>query len=955
MPLQHSGYKKGGFDLQLRASLVGVRVVGRLTGPDDVGTWLVDGDSPGDIHGGQLWKKTSRPVPMWRFATPVVIGKGANAGPPGTVASPGGGNGTPPGSAGFVFGGVNTDFTNHGPQAGITLDGGTPNFSNGGPQTGAVFTDPPPAPDANAGTFGFRPPGSGMPGSSAPGIQSDPVMNGGDGPPPTTNGGAPVATVDESNKKCGVRKSPANMLPIMDENFTGDTRLEAVPAVGPKPKKGQKGWPKIPDGMVGISLIGNDEDRQVDLFFPTDPRLISVNYAGDKDMGTPVFDLTEKFEIDGERGVALQSMMRVVKKPMGEENALAWQLGPSGCGDVKGGYVFDKKNTGEPDPPPPVATGQKPPGTTQAPVSTGAPGSGGFSPQLPNVQPGGNAVNGFDHAQSAINPDTANGAGGGGSQLNAADPTPGPANGGKDASTKLVVGRAGRNDGGPLDVGSGKCRHVVGRDADGNPVSKLHISHDFLLRQNDIKDGPLTITTWKPGSAQSKPVPVNFGWNPQSKKWDWWSTTYVYYPPPPPDDDDYMPDCEVRGDCPPDMGPACPPCSSPPPPPSSPPPCPPCGVATPGGSGGGMPGQPVATPTPTPAPVVNPIFRGAPQKSMTNPGERVKTGFTMRHTLYAPSKGTDYGYAMTDISTATGEQLAKPYNYEAGMPDIRYMRYPFENAGDKRALEHPITGVMAAFGAQGGGGSVSNVSPSPFSPPPPYTPPTPPPGPPAPPPPPSPVPSPPTPPPTTPPSSTPYSTGAFGDPWNYTHKPRQSRYRGGTANGGWVILPPEVGLEMIGDGLVPRSGLTRSETYFGVGPGARFFAAIPDLTKGRPKDGLSWGPDATNGDLLMYSHFTGDAGVEAFRFGRTSQRLGFKSRSSYYGNLGHFNSAERTWIFPDISGNVLVSSTIELAAGGAAATLANIPSSGFASAAQVSWVEISVDGTRWAIPAWLLT
>lgn len=987
MPLQHSGYKHAGFDLQFRACIVGVRVTDRMTGPDDVGTWIVDKDSVGDVHGGQLWKKAKRDVPMWRFATPVVIGKGATGG--GTQAGHGGSPAPP--SAGFVFGGVNTDFSSGSPQAGASFSGVRNDFSSGSSQAGASFTDPSGrVPDPNASTYGFRPVGSNTPGGSAPGAgslpgggapgeapQSDPVMNGGDAPPPTTNGGAPVATVPPTNDKCGTKKSPATMLPIMDEGFTGDDRLQGVPAIVPKAKKGAKGWPKMPDGMVGISLIGNDEDRQVDLFFPTDPRLISVNFAGDKDMGSLVFDLTKKFEIDGERGAPLQAIMRVVKKPMGAENSLAWQIDDSGCSDVHGGYVWARKNKGEPPPVPSIGT---PGSNNQNPPVASGPGAtaNGFSqaqsPTAGLALPGGGEANGFSNAQQTIGGNTVGGGGAvnGFDRLpgNSSDPTPtDPANDDKpDNSTDWSIGRAARADGGPLDCGSGKCAHVVGRDGDGNPISKLHIAHNFLLRQDDKRDGPLTITDWKPGQAQSKTVPVNFGWNNKSRKWDWYSTTYMYFSPPPPPPPTPPPPCYPGYDgCPPNnMQPPCPPCSPmSPPPPSSPPsspPCPPCSVATTGTPGGGMPMAPaMAGGTATPemasaAPVMGSAMAAAQKQAnfgpSTNTKERVFTGYTMKSTLDAPVIGADFGYAMTDIATASGEMLAKPYNYDSRMADVRYMRQPFENQGEKRAQDNPVTAVLAAFGAQGGSGFVSNVSPSPISPPSPVpSPPTPPPSPPAPPPPP--VPSPPSPPPTSPPPATPYNTGSFGDPWNYTHKPSRARYRGGTAPGGFVLVPPEVGLEMIQDGLVPRSGIAVSEAYLGVGPGAKFFAAVPDLSKGRPKDGLSWGMDSSNGDLLYYSHFTGDAGVPAFRMGRTSQRFGFKSRSPEWGNFGHFNSSERTWIFPDDSGSVCVINTIVPPGPSVTAILGNIGGAGPAFAAQWGWKKEYYNGTYFYSPVWI--
>lgn len=937
--LQHQNYKAKGFDLQLRASIRGVRIVDRLDGPGDLGHWVADPDSVGDIHGAQLLKKTSRTISMWRYATPVVVGAGGTSGE--DVGNATGGPAVA--AAGFVFSGVQTNFSSGSPQAGASFSGVPSSFSNGSPNAGASFSDAPPAPDANSATYGFgRPPGSAAP----PGTPMPPAI-GADA--------APVATQDSaSGGRCSSGRKSITITPIYDESFTGDDRVEGITPALPPSKKGQKGWPKFPDGTVGISLPANIEERQVDLFMPTDPRLIAVNYAGDREMGTPVFDLNEKHEIDGERGQALQSMMRIIKKPLGGANVIAWQLGPSGCGDTYGGYVFDKKNSGEPDAPAPVASmgasAALPTGRNSTPnggldlaahgitgnseqvVQAGSDrfnqGSGGLAPQTGVPQgrvpgaPGSSAADlgndrfNFNLGTGGLAPQT------GGPRATPVDTGSGAREGGTGANTDtgLVAARSGRNQGGPFDVGSGKCRHILGRDGDGNPISRLHISHDFLLRQNDIKDGPLNITDWKQGVEQDRKVPVHFGWNAKLKKWDWYSTTYIYYSPPTPCPPPMIPYCGPSNECPPtpdpNAPPGCPPCSppmSPTPPPMSPPPTPP-------------------TPPPV-TPTVPPMGPAA----------------TMQMSRNEPIFARELGYLMTDQAMAQGELLAKPYNFDMGQSD--YRNNPFVNGGgEKRVQEGPITGTMVAFGPQGGSASTTGAIPAPPAPPAPISPP----------PPPGPVPTPPSPPPAvapppTPPPPGPASPthiGAYGDPWKYTHRPKRGRYIGGTANGGWVVLPPEVSLEMAPDGLVPKSGVPVSETYIGVGPGARFFAAIPDLAQGRPKDGLSWGLDSSNGDLLFYSHFTGDVGIQNFRIGRTSQRIGFQSRSGFYGNFGHFNSAERNWILPDISGDVVVLSAMAIVGGGAAATMGTIGGGGPAFAAQWGWGKIFYNGSYFDIPLW---
>ncbi len=937
-PLQHEKFATKGWDIQLRASILGVRIVDRLTGPGQVGHWVIDKDSAGDIHGGQLWKKASREIPMWRFATPVVVGAGGQ----GMNGSGGDSPGAPPPAAGFVFSGVRT------------------NFSNGGPQAGASFTDPANPPDANAATYGFGPPpGSSQPPGGLPGAQRPPGAPPAEPPDPNNAAAAnPVATGEgqgPSGAKCGT-KNGITIVPVFNDSFTGDDRLQAITPAMPKPKKGQKGWPKFPDGTFGVSLTGNDEGQQVDFFLPTEPRLVAVNFAGDKDMGSPVFDLTEKFEYDGERSAPLQSMMRVVKKPLGGANVLAWQLGPSGCGDTHGGYVFDKKTDGTADAAPPGPTAS--PGSSRPPVQSGVGASsqqgiaaaqtnsfnsllppGGPPPSRFNVGPGGLAQQtGVPNAPGSPSPVTDIGSGrfnfnastgGLANQFANINPPPGAPvssgpGGGGPPETGLVVARSSRNNGGPLDVGSGKCKHVVGRDGDGNPISRLHISHDFLLRQNDIKDGPLNITNWEQGVVQDRKVVVQFGWNPKLKKWDWWTTAYVYYsppysPPPPP----YPP--------PPYPPPPTPPV---PPPTASTPPTPPTPPTSP----------PTSPPSPPPSPPATPPI--PPKYAPVSTGDRY-----IRETENETVYGMNAGYLMTNQAMASGEMLSKPYSYAPGAPETRYAANLPPGSGEKRNAEGPVTAVMAAFGAEGGSAATTGSIPPAPSPPSALSPPSPP-GP-VPPPPPSPIASPPPTPPTSAPPSSPTNIGSTGDPWNYTHKPGKARFQGGTSNGGWVVLPPEVGLELKNNGLVPKSNAPTSEAYFGVGPGAKFFAAIPDMAKGRPKDGISWGMDTSNGDLIFNSHFTGDAAIPLMRLGRTSQRIGFRSRSAYYGNFAHFNNAERNWIFPDVSGDVIVGESFPLVDVGATATLGGIGGAGPTWAGQYAWIKIFVNGTYFFIPMWI--
>lgn len=128
-------------------------------------------------------------------------------------------------------------------------------------------------------------------------------------------------------------------LPIWDEYATADTRFRPIPFEVPR------GFPIPPRGAVGLVVQGMDEDRQRNRWHSTDPRLIAVNYDGDPEMGSLVFDLDSKGRIDPDRGARLQSLVRVCRAPgFGDvvgQNILAWQIGPSGLGDTFGGFICD--------------------------------------------------------------------------------------------------------------------------------------------------------------------------------------------------------------------------------------------------------------------------------------------------------------------------------------------------------------------------------------------------------------------------------------------------------------------------------------------------------------------------------------------------------------------------------------------------------------------------------------
>lgn len=923
-PLQHQKYKDKEWDLQLRASIFGVRVTDRYQGPSDVGHWELDRDSVGDIHGGQLFKKESREIPMWRFATGVL------------VDSQGGGDtGTPSGSNDVAT------RSAWGP-AGYPGAGSGGNTGSGAPRSGGSSLEGGGAGLSRPTVFESTTPGTD--GRPASGTQNQ----GGNG-----SGG--------SGDSCSTM--PDNLFqvrPIKNKKYEPDDRLKEIKPELPK-LDGKRAWPKFPKKYIGITLTSNNEEEQEDLFFPTDPRLIAVNKAGDKDMGSLVFDLNKKFEIDPDRGARLQSMMRVLKKPPGaDQNAIAWNLGPSGCEDTYGGYVIDRETDN--------------PGS--APRATGS-GAGQARPTVTE------------------------------------EPT-------QARGKKKVVARVSRNDGGPFDVGTGKCRHVVGSDADGHRVSRLHFDIGTLFRRNDSEDGPLNVTEWQPGDKYNKKVAVNFGWNAGALKWDWYTTTMLYYPPAP--YSPYSPYSPTTAPTPPgypqlpvppsptgdvttgtggvgDRVASVPPASIPVivgtlaggltggifggliggatstgPTPTNPPGT--TGGGPPAGGGGGEDvasgggGKPADSTPPQPQGPVNndgtdpndkEPERGTDKWAEWNKrrkdrrdrqnADRVQAQALISDLRYGDP--TDLGYAMMDQALGMGSLLAKPYDQAMSSDAIAYQQNPSEASAQKRATSNPVTGNMAAFGATGGDTEQATSVPAAPGPSPalpsatPYPPAAPGPTPPAP----------PTAPTTTPsqPSTVPTpatSIPSMGDPYNYTKEPGKGRYLGGTAPGGFVTLPPEVGLEFADRDYEQLESEVVSETYQGVGPGVGLFVGPVDLPTGRPKNTISMHWDRTSKDMIFKAHYGSSQGYDAVKIDRLNQTIAMKCRTSYWGTIDHYISSDRRWSFPDTSGTIVVISQQDQLGNGATPTLHSIGGTGPTVANQDSWGRIYIDGTTYWIPLW---
>lgn len=79
----------------------------------------------------------------------------------------------------------------------------------------------------------------------------------------------------------------------------------------------------------------------------------------------------------------------------------------------------------------------------------------------------------------------------------------------------------------------------------------------------------------------------------------------------------------------------------------------------------------------------------------------------------------------------------------------------------------------------------------------------------------------------------------IGGEWAYAQRPNLGRYAGGTAPGGFVLLPPELSIDDYArDFSVPN--LTPSTTYFVAGPGVYFASGYPVPSTGGVKTGWRW-------------------------------------------------------------------------------------------------------------------
>ena len=453
----------------------------------------------------------------------------------------------------------------------------------------------------------------------------------------------------------------------------------------------------------------------------------------------------------------------------------------------------------------------------------------------------------------------------------------------------VVAAHMSKTKGGPFDVGDPGDLHTLGYDADGNPIHSLHIQTGAYFRRNKIEDGPLYFEGAYPG-AENGPhkMKVHLTW--AGGVWKWYAESSIY---PVPTD---VPTHTLR-----------------PVPSIDPLRLVPSSIETSGRPilldntpiQGPFPASDLSSDVPTPGghssnTEMSSLARLHAAASVLfgalAEAEKLGDSSLIFELLEELSRLTDRiteaelkeeqelqkqgdfeastppnvssfdwshasrGFNASLSSLACPDLLARPQNIDSSSSDLRNTAGNNLNSAvvDKIDAETPITGAMCAYGAQGGD-----------------------------------VPS----------GYTTDHEGYEGDPWHYTQRPANSKYRGGTASGGWFLFPPEIGPEDRESGYAPP-GVTLSNTFLGVAPGARFAAGTPESANGGVSTGFSFGVDSATGNLEFYSHPNTTIEDLAVIFGNSDQNIYWYSGVEFWGMIEHANTANRTYTFPDASGTI---------------------------------------------------
>jgi len=259
--------------------------------------------------------------------------------------------------------------------------------------------------------------------------------------------GGAVTTPRAAENRSGDAAHRVDVTPILTAGYAKDTEFTTQSMVG------RYGWPKIPEGTVGVVIAGTYAQSQLPVFIHGDPRLLAINEGEDPAMGSSVCD-PYGFS------ARMQSAWRVVaplttKMPAGALNALAWQLCRTKRERNAGYGLF----VDEPDK---QSRGSKPTTHTEGSFSSAV-----FARERPAAGAGGSVPTGLR------SPSDVHGSDGG------------------DGEADIVVACASARVGGPLDVGHGTAdKHHLGMSGTRH-VNAGHLRYETLFYWDKDFDAPL--------------------------------------------------------------------------------------------------------------------------------------------------------------------------------------------------------------------------------------------------------------------------------------------------------------------------------------------------------------------------------------------------------------------------------------------------------------------------------
>lgn len=241
---------------------------------------------------------------------------------------------------------------------------------------------------------------------------------------------------------------------------------------------------QFPADWTGLMACGTDHLSQEEIFHPDFLGLVAVNDQGNVEHGTRVFDTDKDGKVNQGRWRELQSLVSVL------------DLTPGGCG-ISGKALALQL------------------------------GSGG---RLDSGKPGYGLMVHQDTCRVGVL-----------SQIDGSGPFIIDTQ--KAPPPKPVRFNDGLNP--PQVQARGRCKHVIGKDADGRTIHPVHLSTNSLFLAPGGKDSPLYFrnTAWiKPELDGPHPMQVYLRWRHDEKhtwcggdapgKWDWQKTSFFYVPEP---------------------------------------------------------------------------------------------------------------------------------------------------------------------------------------------------------------------------------------------------------------------------------------------------------------------------------------------------------------------------------------------------------------------------------------